>query len=122
MSLSQNVRAVLALNFDSASLKAASYSFLTRTEAERPAVRETGLISVETMHDTSATPEEDEEEEMVDAIAMQAFHRRLRAGVRGGGTGIYQILASSRNRGECPVPLSQGDFYAGHDGHFTGVS
>ena len=32
-----------------------------------------------------------------------------------GGTGIYQILASSRNQGEWPVPLSRGDLYAGRD-------
>ena len=39
-----------------------------------------------------------------------------------GGTGIYQILASNRNRGEWPVPLSRGDLYVGRDGRFTGVS
>ena len=32
-----------------------------------------------------------------------------------GGTGIYQILASSRNRGEWPLPLSRGDLYTGRD-------
>ena len=32
-----------------------------------------------------------------------------------GGTGIYQILASSRNRGEWPLPLSRGDLYVGRD-------
>ena len=31
-----------------------------------------------------------------------------------GGTGIYQILASSRNNGEWPVPLSRADLYEGH--------
>ncbi|MHB1198928.1 MAG: class I SAM-dependent methyltransferase [Polaromonas sp.] len=30
-----------------------------------------------------------------------------------GGTGIYQILASRRNRGEWPVPLSRRDLYVG---------
>ena len=39
-----------------------------------------------------------------------------------GGTGIYQILASSRNRGEWPVPLSRGDLYAGRDGNHMRVS
>ena len=39
-----------------------------------------------------------------------------------GGTGIYQILASSRNRGEWPVPLSRGDLYVGRDGRFIGVN
>ncbi len=29
-----------------------------------------------------------------------------------GGTGVYQILASSRNRGKWPVPLSRDDLYA----------
>ena len=34
-----------------------------------------------------------------------------------GGTGVYQILASSRNRGEWPVPLSRGDLYVGRAGY-----
>ena len=33
-----------------------------------------------------------------------------------GTTGIYQILASTRNRGEWPVPWSRGDLYAGRVG------
>ena len=37
-----------------------------------------------------------------------------------GGTGIYQILASSRNQGVWPVPLSRGDLYADRDGRFMG--
>lgn len=32
-----------------------------------------------------------------------------------GSTGIYQILASKRNQGEWPVPLSRRDLYAGRD-------
>jgi len=40
-----------------------------------------------------------------------------------GSTGIYQILASRRNRGEWPVPLSRRDLYAGRDnGQFAGVN
>ena len=39
-----------------------------------------------------------------------------------GGTGIYQILVSNRNRGEWPVPLSRGDLYLGRDGRSIGVS
>ena len=39
-----------------------------------------------------------------------------------GGTGIYQILASKRNRGEWPVPLSRRNLYAGRDGRFGGVN
>jgi cyclopropane-fatty-acyl-phospholipid synthase len=39
-----------------------------------------------------------------------------------GGTGIYQILASKRDRGEWPVPLSRGDLYGGRHGHFGGVN
>ena len=31
-----------------------------------------------------------------------------------GGTGVYQVLASKRNRGEWPVPLSRGA-YARYD-------
>jgi cyclopropane-fatty-acyl-phospholipid synthase len=38
-----------------------------------------------------------------------------------GGTGVYQILASTRNRGEWAVPLSRGDLYAGRDGHVGGL-
>jgi cyclopropane-fatty-acyl-phospholipid synthase len=34
-----------------------------------------------------------------------------------GGTGIYQILASSRNQGEWPVPLSRRDLNDGQHGH-----
>lgn len=39
-----------------------------------------------------------------------------------GGTGIYQILASKRNLGEWPVPLSRRDLYAGGDGRNSGVN
>ena len=39
-----------------------------------------------------------------------------------GGTGMYQILASSRKRDERPVPLARGDFYAGRDGLFGGLN
>ena len=39
-----------------------------------------------------------------------------------GGTGIYQILASKRNRGEWPVPLSRRDLYVGSDGRVAGVN
>jgi len=39
-----------------------------------------------------------------------------------GGTGIYQILASKRNQGAWPVPLSRGDLYAGPAGRLGGVS
>ena len=35
-----------------------------------------------------------------------------------GGTGIYQILASKRNQGAWPVPLSRRDLYAARDGRF----
>ena len=31
-----------------------------------------------------------------------------------GGTGVYQILASKRNEGQWPVPLSRRNLYAGH--------
>jgi cyclopropane-fatty-acyl-phospholipid synthase len=37
-----------------------------------------------------------------------------------GGAGIYQILASRRNGGEWPVPLSRDDLYAGRNGRFVG--
>ncbi len=39
-----------------------------------------------------------------------------------GGTGIYQILASRRNGGEWPVPLSRGDLYAGRDSRLDSVN
>ena len=39
-----------------------------------------------------------------------------------GGTGIYQVLASRRNRGEWPVPLSRRDLYVGCDGRSAGVN
>ena len=40
-----------------------------------------------------------------------------------GGTGIYQVLASRRNRGEWPVPLSRRDLYADRDdGRFAGMN
>lgn len=39
-----------------------------------------------------------------------------------GGTGIYQILASSRNQGEWPVPLSRSDLYVDRRGHFGGLN
>ncbi|MDO8777219.1 MAG: cyclopropane-fatty-acyl-phospholipid synthase family protein [Burkholderiaceae bacterium] len=39
-----------------------------------------------------------------------------------GGTGIYQILASTPNRGEWPVPLSRRDLYVGRDGRFGAVN
>ena len=39
-----------------------------------------------------------------------------------GGTGIYQILASKRNRREWPVPLSRRNLDAGRDGRFGGVT
>ncbi|MDP3413476.1 MAG: cyclopropane-fatty-acyl-phospholipid synthase family protein, partial [Polaromonas sp.] len=39
-----------------------------------------------------------------------------------GGTGIYQILASRRNLGECPVPLSRRDLYADCNGLNSGVN
>jgi len=51
-------RTVLALNFGSASLKAASYSLLTSVAGERPTARQTGRISVATTNDTPNTPEE----------------------------------------------------------------
>ena len=38
-----------------------------------------------------------------------------------GSTGIYQILASSRNRGEWPVPMSRGDLYAPPDPRPAGL-
>ena len=38
------------------------------------------------------------------------------------GISICQILASSRNRGEWPVPLSRGDLYVGRDGRFMGMT
>ena len=55
-------------------------------------------------------------------IASGGCRWRLRAGVEAGGTGIYQILASKRNRGEWPVPLSRRNLYAGRDGRFGGVN
>lgn len=51
-------RTVLALNFGSGSLKAARYSLLDDTEAERPARRETGRVSIEITHEASTTVEE----------------------------------------------------------------
>ena len=39
-----------------------------------------------------------------------------------GGTGIYQILASSRNHGEWPLPLSRGDLHVGRDVPMTGTN
>jgi cyclopropane-fatty-acyl-phospholipid synthase len=39
-----------------------------------------------------------------------------------GGTGIYQILASNRNRGAWPVPLSRSDLYARRDGLFGALN
>ena len=39
-----------------------------------------------------------------------------------GGTGIYQILASSRNGGEWPLPLSRGDLYVGRGAPMMGAS
>ena len=39
-----------------------------------------------------------------------------------GSTGIYQILASKRNQGAWPVPLSRGDIYVGRDGRLGGVN
>lgn len=39
-----------------------------------------------------------------------------------GGTGIYQVLAYRRNRGEWPVPLSRRDLYVGCDGRSAGVN
>lgn len=57
--MSLDSRVVLALNFGSASLKAASYSLLASTAAERPAARQTGRISVESKDDTSTTLEDD---------------------------------------------------------------
>lgn len=39
-----------------------------------------------------------------------------------GGTGIYQILASKRNEGEWPVPLSRCDLYAGRDSRLGSVN
>ena len=39
-----------------------------------------------------------------------------------GTTGIYQILASTRNRGEWPVPWSRGDLYAGRVGAQEGAT
>lgn len=50
---------MLALNFGSASLKAASYSLPGSVGGERRAALRTGRISVETTHDPSATPDED---------------------------------------------------------------
>ncbi|HEY8326888.1 MAG TPA: cyclopropane-fatty-acyl-phospholipid synthase family protein [Rhodanobacter sp.] len=38
-----------------------------------------------------------------------------------GGTGIYQILASKRNRGEWPVPLSRSDLYGDHRTRLAGA-
>lgn len=58
MSLGQEARIVLAVNYGSASLKAASYVFCTSTEPGRPAVLETGRISVESTPHVSATLEE----------------------------------------------------------------
>lgn len=62
-----NARTVLALNIGSASLKAASYSLLASTAAERPAARQTGRISVETTRDISATPEDDARQLLAEA-------------------------------------------------------
>ena len=39
-----------------------------------------------------------------------------------GGTGIYQILASRRDRGKWPVPLSRGDLYESRVGRLDGMS
>lgn len=39
-----------------------------------------------------------------------------------GGTGIYQIVASTRNQGEWPVPLSRADLYRGQRDHFGGLN
>ena len=39
-----------------------------------------------------------------------------------GGTGIYQILASSRNGGEWSVPMSRGDLYARRDDRSMGTN
>ncbi len=39
-----------------------------------------------------------------------------------GGTGIYQIVASTRNQGEWPVPLSRADLYRGQRGYFGGLN
>ena len=58
MSLGPDARNVLAVNFGSASLKAAGYVFFASTEPGRPAIRETGRISVESTHHASATLEE----------------------------------------------------------------
>lgn len=38
-----------------------------------------------------------------------------------GGTGVYQVLASRRNHGEWPVPLSRADLHAGPDRQLQGV-
>lgn len=38
-----------------------------------------------------------------------------------GGTGIYQILASRRHRGNWPLPLSRADLYTARDGSPIGV-
>lgn len=43
-------------------------------------------------------------------------------GFESGGTGVYQILASRRNFGEWPVPLSRRDLYAGCNGSNSGVN
>ena len=56
----------------------------------------------------------------VDAPTIRAWQLCMAACAlefEAGGTGIFQILASSRNRGEWPVPLSRGDLYVGRDGH-----
>ena len=65
-----NARTVLALNIGSVSLKAASYSLLASTAAERPAARQTGRISIETTRDISAMPEDDARQLLAEAAQL----------------------------------------------------
>lgn len=70
-------------------------------------------------HREAALREVDEPTYRVWRLYMAACALEFEAG----GTGIYQILASRRNRGEWPVPLSRRDLYAGRDnGRFGEVN
>jgi len=91
--MSLDARLLLALNFGSTSLKAVSYSLPTGTSSARPVTQETGRVSVEALHDSLTTLEEDacaslsevarqlpEQNRKPDIVAHRVVHGGDRAG------------------------------------------
>lgn len=91
--MSLNARRLLALNFGSTSLKAVSFSLPTSASPVRSVAQQTGRISVETSHDSLATPEGDahaslsevarqlpDQDQKPDVVAHRIVHGGDRAG------------------------------------------